>query len=255
MNNTEKMYDEIISRHYDKDSFRLFSASRDITVKQIAKESSDMKIKTILDLAFGTGETLLAVSKLFPDANFYGIDLSEKMIQIAKSKMEVKTFHDDAINIKKYIKPNSIDLILIHFLLAYVNPETIFSEAVRLLRKGGLCSIATSTYESFKTLQALAGNFLSKDYLKQAQIPGNPDTLKKKLATTGFEVMNQQIFKKQLHFTNFNQLYDWGMKSSWLTHYLSNLTTEQIESIMPLAEKIFPIEDELQAVILIAKKM
>ncbi|NEQ67269.1 MAG: methyltransferase domain-containing protein [Symploca sp. SIO2D2] len=251
----EKMYDQIIAKDYDRDEFNLLSESRNIVISQIRKNGSMVQVDTVLDLALGTGEILLEIKKIFPNSKFYGIDISQKMMAIAKQKMEINTFHDDAQNIGKYMQPNSINLLIIHYILAYVNPGIIISEAVRLLQPGGLCSIATSTYDSFKTLQKLASKFLSPEALRaQANIPENSDTLKELLKIAGLEIIENIIFKKQLEFSDLNQLYNWGINSSWLTQYFSSFTREQWEMISATPD-IFPIKDEFQSTIILAKKI
>jgi len=251
----EKMYDEIIAKDYDHDEFQLLSESRNLAIKQIEKQASMVQVDTVLDLALGTGEILLAIKNIFPNAKFYGIDISQNMIAIAKQKMEINTFHDDAQNIGQYVQANSFNLLIIHYILAYVDPEIIISEAVGLLQPGGLCSLATSTYDSFHTLQKLASKFMSPEALRaKANVPENSDDLKELLKMAGLEIIENILFKQQLEFSDLNQLYNWGMSSSWLTQYFSSFTKEQWEMISAIPN-IFPIKDEFQSRIILAKKI
>lgn len=85
-NNIEKIYDEIIASNYDIDEFNLLSKSRAVTISQIKKYCLESNINNILDFSVGTGEALIDCKNIFPEANLYGIDISQKMINIAKKK-------------------------------------------------------------------------------------------------------------------------------------------------------------------------
>lgn len=247
------MYNNAIASNYDRDRFRLLADSYQTVIQQIKNNLAADKISTILDLALGTGTVLLELKKIFPQAKLSGIDISEKMIAIAREKMEIDTFHDDTKNIGKYISPNSIDLILVHFLLAYIAPKTIIESTAKLLKPGGFCSIATSTYQSFPLLQKLASQFLTPEELNIAQVPQHPDALISLLNSFGFKIVETNILKKKVEFVNFNEAYTWGINSGWFTQYLINLSSEKIKLISD-QQDIFPLENEFQAVIIIAQK-
>lgn len=250
----ENLYNNAIADNYDRDRFKLLSDSYQVALRQIQNNSEKKQITTILDLALETGVMLTELKKIFPRAKLSGIDISEKMIAIARKKIEVCAFHDDARNIGKYIAQNSTDLILVHFLLAYIAPETIIEEVAKLLNLGGLCSIATSTYQSFPNLQMLASKFLTPKELSLAQVPQNPDALISLLNSFGLKIISTNIFKKKVNFANFNEAYNWGINSGWFTQYLVNFSPNKIDTISAMPD-IFPLEDEFQATIILAKKI
>ena len=249
----EDMYNTTIASNYDCDRFKLLADSYQTVIKQIQNKIAEDTIKTILDLALGTGTVLLELKKIFPQARLSGIDISEKMIAIAQKKMEIDTFHDDAKNIGKYISPNSIDLILVHFLLAYIEPKIIIEETAKLLKPGSFCSIATSTYQSFPILQRLASQFLTPEELNIAQVPQNPDALISLLNSFNFKIIETNILKKKVKFVNLHEAYTWGMNSGWLTQYLMFLSSEKTD-IISARKDIFPLKDEFQATIILAQK-
>ncbi len=253
--NIANMYDELIAESYDYDQFELLSKSRHLVVSQLKNQSVTGSIHSILDMALGTGEILLEIKELYPDADLYGIDISKNMIEIAKKKMAITTFHDDVNNVLNYIEPNRIDLVLIHFILSYVEPEKILTDAAKILHPGGLCSIATSTYESFQVMQSLAQNFMSiEDIKKMAQVPATPTALKNLLKMVGLEILDHVTLQEKVRFADFSELYNWGLKSGWLTQYFSVLTQAQIDTISQ-TPGIFPLEDEFRGTILLTKKI
>lgn len=254
MINIETMYDEIIADSYDSDQFQLLTKARDIVLNQI-QENNVGNFTSIIDLAVGTGEILLELQKLYPQAKFYGIDISQKMIDIAKSKMEITAFHDDVKNIKNYVDDNSFDLVLIHFILSYVDTEKIIADAASILRQGGICSIATSTYDSFKVMQGLAQNFMAPEDIKSlAKVPENPHALTELLEKAGFAILAKNILAEKVCFANFEELYNWGTKSGWLTQYFTKVTDEQA-AMLSTTNGIFPLADEFQGTILLLKKL
>lgn len=249
----EELYDLAIAEHYDRDRFKLLHDSYQIVLRQIDNACEPEKIESILDLALGTGAILKELHQVFPHAKLSGIDVSAKMIAIAREKLELETFHDNAKNVARYINPDSTDLVLIHFLLAYISPEIIITEAAKLLRPGGFCSIATSTYQSFAKLQMLAGRVLTPQELKLAQVPQTPDALIKLLNRCGLSILEQNLLKKQVKFNSFDEAYNWGLNSGWFTQYLNSISKDKI-SIVSAMTDVFPLEDEFQATIILAQK-
>lgn len=251
--NIETLYDSAIAEHYDSDRFKLLHDSYQIAIEQIDNACKSDKVERILDLALGTGEMLVRLHQIFPLAKLLGIDISAKMIAIAREKLELNTFHDNARNISQYVAPDSIDLVLVHFLLAYISPEIVIAETTKLLRPGGFCSIATSTYQSFAKLQMLASNILTPQELKLAQVPQSSEALIDLLNSHGLSIVRRNTVKKKVSFSSFDETYSWGLNSGWFTQYLSSISNEKIEKVSSMTD-MFPLEDEFQATIILAQK-
>lgn len=254
--NAKDLYDKVISENYAQDCFQLLNQSRAIAISQIQRNIVNLKPVNILDLALGTGEALLVLQKLFPQANFLGIDISQEMIAIAKNKLRLNTFHDDARNLEKYLEPNSIDIALMHFVLAYVAPEEIIPVAARVLRQGGLLSVASSTYDCFKKLQGLNKQLMPENNLGDNSLipPQTPDELKKILNQNKLEILEVRDLKLTVNFPSFEEIYTWGIKSGWLTHFLYCLTDKEI-SMLSSGKVDFPISDEFRASIFLTRKI
>lgn len=255
MFDVENMYDDIIADSYDADQFQLLTKAREVALGQMRRHAGDQDYAAIIDLALGTGEILLELQKMFPDARFSGIDISKRMIDIARSKMEIDTFHDDLRNVGNHVSPGSFDLALLHFVLTYVDTEQTLADAARTLRPGGLCSIATSTYDSFKVLQGLARHVMTPDEVKRlADLPENPDALEQLLRQAGFEVLEKHVLVEKVGFGDFHALRQWGTHSGWLTQYFTRITDDQAEMLSAIGG-IFPLEDEFQGTILLLRKL
>ena len=250
---TPNFYNNTIAQNYDVDRFNLLSDSHQIALNQIKDNSRSQEINSILDLALGTGAILTKLKPIFPQAKLMGIDLSSEMIAVATQKLDVMAFCDRAENISQYVDRDSTDLILIHFLLAYVNPQIIIEEAAKLLNSGGLLSIATSTYQSFQKLQSLTSKFLTPEELNLAQVPQDPDALTSLLDSVGLEIVKTEVLNKKVSFSTFDEAYNWGKDSSWFTQYLVNISPAKIAAISAIPN-LFPFEDEFQSTMILSRK-
>lgn len=97
----------------------------------------------ILDIACGTGRHLIELKRIGYD--IIGVDISEKMLQIAKNKINNLKYNIKFIQSNMQNLPlinQSIDMIICLFssfchLLTHVSQQKATSEIYRILRKGG----------------------------------------------------------------------------------------------------------------------
>lgn len=138
-----KIFDQIFSS-YDQInqilSFGMDRRWRDQVAQKIAKE----KPCSLLDLASGTADQLIAILKKNPSLlSATALDLSEKMLEKAKEKIkkldtssQVSFIHADACNIP--FEENSFDAISFSFGIRNVeNPSTSLQEIYRVLKNEG----------------------------------------------------------------------------------------------------------------------
>ncbi len=109
-----------------------------------------LKPKTILDIGCGPGLSTANLRKRYPDAEIYGVDHSESMLEYAKTNTSANWICEDAAKLP--FKDKSIDFIFSNLLL-YPNAIALFEEWFRVLRPEGLLM-----FSSFGqgTLQELA---------------------------------------------------------------------------------------------------
>ena len=103
--------------------------------KQVAHIINQLEHGTLLEIGIGSGSTLPFYTK----HEIIGIDLSSKMLSIAKkkkTKVPVQLFIGDATQIMN--GNATIDYVIInHVLAATNNPEQILKEAFRVLKPNG----------------------------------------------------------------------------------------------------------------------
>jgi len=142
-------YDRI-SRWYDLLAGGFEKKHRDAAVRKLAPDVGNV----LLEIGFGTGHSIVALAELVGvSGKVYGIDLSEGMLAITRSRVEVAGMAErvvlecgDAVRLP--FAPDFFDGIFISFALElFDTPEIplVLSECMRTLRRGGrICVVAMS---------------------------------------------------------------------------------------------------------------
>lgn len=255
------IYDKFVSDHFDRDPFQIYRDSRKRALGQIRRHKL-ATAKVILDLGLGTGDLLLALHDLFPRAALSGIDASRKMIEAAKTKFEgsgkeaISVFHDDVHHMSRHVGTNSVDLLTMHFLMNYIDPQKVLAEAHSVLKPGGLFSIATGTEESFATLRVLASRLWSEEIIRaETRTTENVEFLKKMLTGTGFRIVEDEVLIKEITFEDLKSLKDFSFHAGWCaSKFLFDLSDEHLKTYEKIAQTFLPIHDTMKVCIVLAEK-
>ena len=137
-----KMFDSIAER-YDLLN-RIISAGLDIKWRKYALQKiKHKKPETMLDLATGTGDFAILASKILTSLKkIYALDISPKMLQIAKKKFEKGLqlpYHlIEAPAEELPLKNSSIDIITLGFgIRNFEDPNKALNEMYRVLKPQG----------------------------------------------------------------------------------------------------------------------
>ncbi len=136
-------YYQFHSRIYDATRWSFLFGRTSILDKVVAAGGAP---KRILEVGCGTGKNLVALCKRFPDAKVAGLDLSEAMLGVSRSKMarfgdRVRLIH------KAYDAPvlegEPFDLVLFSYALSMFNPgfEAAIATAHKDLATGGQVAV------------------------------------------------------------------------------------------------------------------
>lgn len=252
--NIGKLYDQSIASTYDRDENGLLSGARALATRQIADHVAAGEVEAILDLAVGTGESLLAMRDLFPRARLNGIDLSEEMLRIARTKLAFNAIHDDVANTGRHFAPASMNLVLMHFLTTFIDGEEVVRETSRMLVPGGHYSIASSTFEAFPTIYGLAKAIFPDEFLRSKNpAPENTDAVVSFCTRAGMEIVAVERFTKEVSFASFEELYRFGMTSGFFAHILCHLDDEQLAGLAQI-EGVFPLTDQYCGSVVLARR-
>jgi len=256
-----QIYDQLVADHFDEDLFQIYQDAREQALAQI-RAKAPAAAPSILDLGMGTGEWLLKLVGAFPQATCHGVELSEKMIGVARRKFaergrEVQIIHEDANHFGKHVAAAAMDLVTVHFVLNYIDRKRVMAEAFRCLKPGGLLSVASSTHDCFAALHELGKQFLSAEEIKaQFFIPEDLGELEADLREAGFSVARGEVFQKQVRFEDFDHFYHFAMHSGWLADpiFLKYMSQENLSLYREVGKAVFPLEDSFQAAIVLAEK-
>lgn len=175
----EQMFDTI-SENYDGLN-RVISLGSDVKWrKKVIKMVAEVKPKTILDIATGTGDLAIQFAENTSAEKIVGLDISEGMLSVARKKVSGK----DISHKIEFVQADSealpfendtFDAITVSFgIRNFENLEKGLSEILRVLKKGGLFVILETSvpakfpfkqgyYFYSKNILPLVGKLFSKD--------------------------------------------------------------------------------------------
>ena len=239
-----RLYDEQVASTYDRDDFGLLRGVRALAVAHIISSGLPQDA-TILDLGAGTGESLVAIRDAFPRGRFIGIDLSERMLAIAREKMPIETYVDDACRADAHVEAGGVDLVLAHFLTSFVDRRRLFEVARRTMRTGGLLSVASTTLQAMARLRAGVAAQLGLEPTIASVAPGvpNADVLVQELTDTGFVVTAIDTYRQHVAFETAGACLEWGMTSGFFTQAVALLGAERVNALVQVPG-YFPMQDE-----------
>jgi len=137
-----KKYFNFLSHFYDLAFCFYLGPLYRKTINLIESESKDSLKNGIkfLDIACGTGLTLKRLAKKYRKSTFYGIDVSPGMLKVAKGRNKrrenVNLLLENAESLP--FRNEFFDFIILSETLHHLeNPDRIFEEMIRVLKKGG----------------------------------------------------------------------------------------------------------------------
>lgn len=246
-----KLYDVHVADTYDEDALGLLTGARALALAQIAR-SGLPDAATILDLGVGTGATLVALDAMQPGARMIGVDLSARMIDAARAKLAFEAHVDDACNADVHVAPNSVDLVVAHFLTTFVDRRRLFGVAAGVLRPGGRMSVVSTPSDAFHQVRSIVGRFLGDATAQAASpTPDSADVLAGELRAAGFEIEGVDTFRRPIRFETFDDCVSWGLQSGFFAHAIAAIGLDRIQAFAGVPG-IFPLEDEYVGVAILA---
>ena len=139
----EKMFDNIAPTYDKLNHILSFNIDR-IWRRRVMRIVRRSHAQKIMDVATGTGDLAIAMAKRVEGTHILGIDLSEEMLQVARTKIEklglsdrIEVHKGDAENLD-IVESDSIDAATVAFgVRNFENLEGGLSEIYRTLKPGG----------------------------------------------------------------------------------------------------------------------
>ena len=183
----ESMFDSIAWRYDFLNHFLSLNIDRLWRRRAIKIISKSYKSPDILDVATGTGDLAIAAMKLNP-AKITGIDISGKMLEIGKEKVEKRGFAgriDLLLGDSEKIPfgDNIFDVAMVAFgVRNFSDPLKGLSEMNRVIRKGGMIMVLEFSKPTgflikplynfyFRNILPFFGRLFSKDKAAYSYLP------------------------------------------------------------------------------------
>ena len=139
----EQMFDNIAPTYDKLNHILSFNIDR-IWRRRVMRIVRRSHAQKIMDVATGTGDLAIAMAKCVEGTHILGIDLSEEMLQVARTKIEklglsdrIEVHKGDAENLD-IVESDSIDAATVAFgVRNFENLEGGLSEIYRTLKPGG----------------------------------------------------------------------------------------------------------------------
>jgi len=255
----KKENDTAIADVIERDPFGLFCGTREMAAAQIEQHIPRNTIPWVLNVECGTGDTILRLAKIWSKALYYGLDISSMRLKICRDKLiqqgikaTLKT--GDIHHLGDFARPEIFDLVVLHYVWGCCGVRPILADIFDIVQKGGYISIVTATYEAFVKLQNLSASFLPPKRLQSLRaIPANQKVALEDVRASGLEIVEQNTFERECVFQNFDELYDFGMNSDWLSSYFEAMSDEKLDAARKMPH-LFPITDIFKATVILARK-
>lgn len=267
------MYNEITDHYTVADRFGSISDSHRVAIEQIKREHLGLRPGyKVLDFGVGNGAFLEKLRHNMPAAEFTGIDISPEMLAKARRTVPLTAIEGSATEASHYLPHHSQDLVLAHFINAYVPIHTLFNEADLLTRANGHFSLITTTYESFPVAQQNLAEFIASDSLissvvghyykamvKNTTVASGLDELLHVFAQHQFNVIQHQRLRIPITLYDIDELALFGIEGTWFLNSISMRMLPRnflIERLKRLFSKIFtfPYHDTHIIDVVLAKK-
>ncbi|BCA94918.1 small-molecule methyltransferase IraA [Legionella antarctica] len=267
------MYNQIAENYASANRFGAISESHFVAIEQMKKFYLGTKPHyKVLDLGVGDGAFLQKLHQVMPKADFTGIDVSSEMLKRAREALPLKTIEGSATDAGRFLPPHSQDLVLAHFINAYIPINSLFDEAKILTRANGHFSMITTTYDSFPVAQQQLAEFVAQDSIlssvvghyyksivKNTTVAANRDELILAFKQHHFEVIDHHRLEIPITLNNIDELALFGIEGTWFLNSLSIRMLPKyflIQRLKRLFSKIFtfPYHDTHIIDVVLAKK-
>jgi ubiquinone/menaquinone biosynthesis C-methylase UbiE len=267
------MYNNIASRYDLADQFGSITESHQSAIAQIerviAQQHSDFRV---LDLGVGDGAFLKKLHQVIPDAELTGVDVSGEMLKRAQAALDLKTIEASATEVENFLPLHSQDLVLAHFINAYIPMPALFESVRKLTKSNGYFSFITTTYDSFPVAQRYLADFIAegtalssvvghyyKSILKNTTVAAGEQELLNAFQQYDFEVLEHHRFALPITLNNVDELALFGIEGTWFLNSLSVRMLPKsflIQRLKRLFDRVFtfPYHDTHVIDVVLAKK-
>jgi len=264
----QRQYDEVIAHHYDRDPHRVIARSLDRALEQLmwpGRLAHHDDLLRVLDLGVGTGAFLNRLREQVGRIRPYGIDISEKMIDIARNRLpDLEAEVDDAAHLDRHFVGEQFDVVCTHFVTGFVPARVLAPMIHGRLAPGGFWSIVGGTKEGFPILRQKAQGRLTRCLLggrtpnvqEMVVYPADRRELTSVLIDHDMAIVAAETFHPAVLFKNFADFMNFAYYGGWLTPFIESLGLHQANAVLrtTLNTFFFPVRDHHSIEIVLAQK-
>ncbi|MCZ9888779.1 class I SAM-dependent methyltransferase [Brachyspira hyodysenteriae] len=197
MKDYEKLSKEHFNKQasiYDEKDTIYYSKYGKISCNYVSEYLKNIDYNKLLDIGCGTGYLINMLKKYKATAEFYGLDLSEEMINISKSKnIKDAEFILGSAN-KLPFNDNTFDIVTcIQSFHHYPYPDEAMKEVYRVLKKGGIYILSDTVVGGIAAW--IDNNILFKIMKSGDCRTENKEGISKRMLKNGFDVIDKKQIK------------------------------------------------------------
>jgi ubiquinone/menaquinone biosynthesis C-methylase UbiE len=226
---------DAVARHYNSDDGIIAAKNRIVLEALMRRFSGRETPLRVVDLGVGDGALLERLQALSPPLAMTGVDISPAMLRRAAERVPLTTVLASAEHAAAHLSAGRFDLVLAHFILAYVPAPALLAQARALLAPGGVLSVAATTTEGgapyYATLdrhfrrarhplKRLIG-WAADRALSHSHMPADANALRRDLESAGLEVLTHQTLRFPVVFDTPQAAYRFGIEEGWAVNVLA----------------------------------
>ncbi|GAA0580462.1 class I SAM-dependent methyltransferase [Caenispirillum bisanense] len=184
----------------------------------------------VVDLGIGDGDLLASLMARCPvPVEPAGVDISPEMLRRATARLPGLTaIEGSAADASRLLPAGEFTAVFAHFILAYVPLTAVLREAAALLRSGGVLSLATSTNEMARPLQAQLAELgrhrsirsrlvraAARRGLARSNTPESFEHMLPAFAEAGFTVVERRTLTFPVVFRSAREAYTFMVEDGW----------------------------------------
>lgn len=229
-----------VARTYNSETGLIAAKNRTVLASLRQRWAGRISPLRVADLGVGDGALLEALHTALsgqdgPPLQMSGLDISPAMLARAAQRVPMIPVQSCASRAADHLPVRSFDLVLAHFILAYVRRRILLRQAARLLTPGGVLSLATSTNEgAAPLLEQIAQHFRpSRNPVRRAiahatdhafarsSVPATGEDLIADAAACGLRLLRRDTLRHPIVFTTADEAYRFAIEEGWCVNVLA----------------------------------
>lgn len=226
---------DAVARGYNSGSGIIAEKNRTVAASLAARWPARDRVLAVADLGVGDGAMLAQLAAAGLSMQATGLDISRAMLARAAARIPLTTVQAGAEHAARHLPAGAFDLVLAHFILAYVDRAALLAQARALLADGGVFSLVTTTEEGGPAFM----EWLDRHYrqtrhplkriiaaaadraLACSHVPASFGDLEADVAAAGLRVLARQTLRAPVVLADAEAAYRFGFEEGWAANILT----------------------------------